>query len=89
MLFQELPHALRNEVAWQACKAVFRQACTALHCCQSKEQQLQLWNGCWHWQGQSVLHVTALSTQRIPTASVPPTCPSSKPQAGAAAAGDG
>jgi hypothetical protein len=25
VLFQELPHALRNEVAWQACKAVFRQ----------------------------------------------------------------
>lgn len=26
VLFQELPHALRNEVAWQACKSVFRQA---------------------------------------------------------------
>lgn len=24
VLFQELPHALRNEVAWQACKANFR-----------------------------------------------------------------
>lgn len=24
VLFQELPHALRNEVAWQACKAVFK-----------------------------------------------------------------
>lgn len=24
VLFQELPHALRNEVAWQACKQVFR-----------------------------------------------------------------
>ena len=40
VLFQELPHALRNEVAWQACKAVFRQACTALHCCRSTEQRL-------------------------------------------------
>lgn len=23
VLFQELPHALRNEVAWQACRSVF------------------------------------------------------------------
>lgn len=30
MLFQELPHALRNEVAWQACKAVFRWAAEAV-----------------------------------------------------------
>lgn len=26
VLFQELPHALRNEVAWNACKPIFRRA---------------------------------------------------------------
>ena len=34
MLFQELPHVLRNEVAWQACRRKFRCAvrCGAVRC---------------------------------------------------------
>ena len=34
VLFQELPHALRNEVAWQACKANFRWAVVPATGCQ-------------------------------------------------------